>query len=343
MPGLDDAIAAWELGEAVGSLAFDRSGRVLAFALGDGTLALADPARADAPRRVAAHDGAILCLCADGDEPGFLTGGDDGRLVRVAADGAVAPLHAWKGKWVEHVLAPAGAPFRAAGVGKSVFVFQRAGAGDAPAELVHPSTVGGIAANPKGRRLAVAHYNGVSLWWAHGREQKPKLLAWAGSHIGVTWSPDGDYVVSMMQENALHGWRLSDGQDMRMSGYPAKVRSAAWSQHPYFLATAGAERIVCWPFSGAGPMGKPPAELGYPRDSLVAAVAVHPRGDIVAAGYADGAIAVGSVSANAAGIVKPPGGGRMAALAFSPDGARVGFATEDGLAGVIDLEAVARG
>lgn len=341
MATIEEAATHWELGEAVGALAFDRSGRHLAFALGDGTVALADPQKPDAPRRVPAHDGAILSLAADGDEQAFVTGGDDGALKRVGADGAVATIQAWKGRWVEHVLAPAGAPFRAAAVGKSVFLFQRKG-GDAPAELQHPSTVGGIAANPKARRLAAAHYNGVSLWWTHGREQKPKLLKWAGSHIGVSWSPDGEYVVSMMQENALHGWRLGDGQDMRMSGYPAKVRSVAWSPQPYFLATAGAERLVCWPFSGAGPMGKPPLEIGYARDGMIAVVAAHPRGDMIAAGYTDGAIALARITGNAAGFAKPPGGGRVAALAFSADGKRFAYGTEDGLAGVVDLQALAQ-
>jgi len=334
---LDEATRAWSLEEPVAALAFDKSGKTLAFALGDGALVTVDAAARDAePQRFPAHDGAILALAADGDEQAFVTGGDDGKLNRVAADGTVTTVHAWKGKWVEHVLAPAGAPFRAAAVGKSVFLLPRKGDA-APAELVHPSTVGGIAVNPKAKRIAAAHYNGVSLWWTHGKEQKPKVLQWQGSHIGVTWSPDGAYVVTTMQEMALHGWRLSDGQDMRMSGYPMKVRSFAWSPSPYFLVTSGAERLVCWPFSGTGPMGRPPLEIGYARPAPIVAVAAHPKGDFVAAGYGDGALALGRIQTAAAGYAKPPGGGRVAALAFSPDGKRLAFGTEEGLAGIIDL------
>lgn len=334
---LDEATRAWDLREPVVTLAFDKTGKTLAYGLGDGGLALLQASAKDAePNRVQAHDGAILSLVADGDEAAFVTGGDDGKLNRVAASGEVATLNHWKGKWVEHVLAPAGAPFRAAGVGKSAFLLPRK-AGDAATELAHPSTVGGIAVNPKAKRIAVAHYNGVSLWWTHGKEQKPKVLSWTGSHIGITWSPDGNYVVTSMQENALHGWRLSDGQDMRMSGYPMKVRSVAWSQSPYFLATAGSDRVVCWPFSGSGPMGKPPMELGYARPAPIVAVAAHPRGDLIAAGYADGALALARIQTANAGFAKPPGGGRVSALAFSPDGNRLAFGTEDGLAGVIDL------
>jgi len=334
---LDEATRTWDLREPVVTLAFDKSGKTLAYGLGDGGVALlAAGDKAAEPNRVDAHDGAVLALAADGDEAAFVTGGDDGKLLRVAASGEVTTLQHWKGKWIEHVLAPAGAPFRAAGVGKSAILLPRK-AGDAPTELVHPSTVGGIAVNPKAKRIAVAHYNGVSLWWTHGKEQKPKVLSWTGSHIGITWSPDGNYVVTSMQENALHGWRLSDSQDMRMSGYPMKVRSVAWSQSPYFLVTSGAERVVCWPFSGSGPMGKPPMELGYARPAPIVAVAAHPRGDLVAAGYADGALALARIQTANAGFAKPPGGGRVSALAFSPDGNRLAFGTEDGLAGVIDL------
>lgn len=334
---LDEATRAWDLREPVVSLAFDKSGKTLAFALGDGGVVLADAAAKDAePRRIDAHDGAVLALVADGDEGAFVTGGDDGKMVRTAIDGTTTVLQHWKGKWVEHVAAPAGAPFRAVGVGKSAFLLPRKGDG-APTELAHPSTVGGIAVNPKAKRIAVAHYNGVSLWWTHGKEQKPKVLTWQGSHIGITWSPDGEYVVTSMQENALHGWRLSDSQDMRMSGYPMKVRSVAWSQSPYFLATAGSDRVVCWPFSGSGPMGKPPLELGYARPEPIVAVAAHPKGDLIAAGYADGALALARIQTANAGFAKPPGGGRVSGLAFSPDGKRLAFGTEDGQAGIIDL------
>ena len=107
MAELDDPLTAWELGEPVVALAFDRAGKHLAFALGDGNLAIGAAGSGDAPRKVQAHDGTILCLAADGADAAFVTGGDDGKLNRITADGAVTTLAQWKGKWVEHVLSPA--------------------------------------------------------------------------------------------------------------------------------------------------------------------------------------------------------------------------------------------
>jgi WD40 repeat protein len=92
----------------------------------------------------------------------------------------------------------------------------------------HERSVADVAFDPKGRRLATATYGGAMLWYARIAEQKPQALKWAGAHIAILWSPDGRFLISSMQENALHGWRVADGKDMRMGGYPAKVKSLAF-------------------------------------------------------------------------------------------------------------------
>ena len=60
----------------------------------------------------------------------------------------------------------------------------------------------------------------------------------------MTFSPDGKFLVTAMQEPTLHGWRLADRKDMRMAGYTAKVRSMAWTPGGKWLATSGAEQLV---------------------------------------------------------------------------------------------------
>ena len=71
-----------------------------------------------------------------------------------------------------------------------------------------PSTVAGLAFAPKGFRLAIAHYNGVTLWFPNAAAT-PEKLEWKGSHLSVAFSPDGKFVVTAMQEPTLHGWRLA--------------------------------------------------------------------------------------------------------------------------------------
>ena len=85
-----------------------------------------------------------------------------------------------------------------------------------------------------------------------------------------------------MLEPTLHGRRVVDGKNMRMSGYATKVRSMSWSAGGKWLATSGADQLVMWPFAGKdGPMGKEPKLLA-PSKSRVAVVACHPQHDIVA-------------------------------------------------------------
>ena len=152
-----------------------------------------------------------------------------------------------------------------------------------------PSTVGGLAFAPKGLRLAIAHYNGVTLWFPN-MAANAEFLEWAGSHLGVVFSPDNKFLVTAMHEPALHGWRLADHRHMRMTGYPGRVRSMSWSAGGKALATSGADTVIMWPFASKdGPMGKEPAMLA-PLQARVSVVACHPKQDILAAGYSDGTI-----------------------------------------------------
>ncbi len=322
-----------ELGAWVVGIAFGRERRTLHFGLGDGTVHVAAAANAAAEwQRVEVHDGACLDLCADVAE-GVLTGGDDGRLMRVAADGTAEEVARYGSKWVEHVAAHESG-IRAASVAKAVHVLPAKGAGKS---LAHPSTVGGIAFDAKGKRIAASHYNGASLWFVNAKEDKPRLLEWKGSHHAIAFSPDGTHVVTAMQEMSLHGWRLADGQHMRMSGYPTKTHSLSFSAKGKWLATSGAEAVVLWPFFGGGPMGKAPTELAGGDAVMCTQVACHPQHEMVAAGFEDGLVLLAEVTTGRVLPLAPPGKGGVSALCWNAAGTHLAFGTETGFAGLVDL------
>ena len=199
-----------------------------------------------------------------------------------------------------------------------------------------PSTVGAMAFAPKGLRVGIAHYNGVTLWFPNA-ETAPEVLGWKGSHLGVTFSPDNRFLVSSMQEPMLHGWRLSDGKSMRMAGYGARVRSLAWTASGKWLATSGSTQLVLWPFAGKeGPMGKEPRMLA-PAESQVDVLACHPRQEVVAAGYANGLVLLVRVEDGAEVLARKPGNAPVTALAWDASGATLAFGTEDGEAGIVRL------
>jgi WD40 repeat protein len=281
--------------------------------------------------RVTVHSGGILCTASDGSR--IVMGGDDGKLVALDAKGEVTPLAMdAKRRWIDNVaLHPDGAVAWSAG--KTAFV--RSGKGE-DKTFDMPSTVGGLAFAPKGLRVAVAHYSGATLWFPNMAAQ-PEFLEWAGSHLGVTFSPDNKFLVTAMHEPALHGWRLADSRHMRMSGYPGRVRSMSWSAGGKFLATSGADAVILWPFASKdGPMGKEPAMLA-PLSARVSAVACHPKQDILAAGYGDGTILMVRLEDGAEILVRRNGTPPVAALAWNAKGTLLAFADEEGDAGLLAL------
>lgn len=337
---LDERGTRQELGEFVVGAAFDRSSRHAAFALGDGTVRLVRLGDRETWRPVEAHNGAVLALAPDAQPGAFLTGGDDGGFRRIAWDGGVTDVAPFGSKWVEQVASvPADAKgkggLRACAAGKLVHLFDAAG--EKLKALEHPSTVTGLVFDAKGKRVITSHYNGATLWFAAAKTDTPRRLEWKGSHTGVVISPDGDAVVTMMQENALHGWRLSDGQHMRMSGYATKVESLSFSRTGKWLATSGADVVVLWPFFGGGPMGKPPTELGGGAGQPVTRVACHPLQDLCAAGFADGTVVVLEMVSDRILPVSGPGRGKVSALNWSADGATLALGTETGFAALVDF------
>lgn len=303
------------------------------FALGDGQVVSLSGGEF---ARTQAHDGAILCAALHPDGMRLLTGGDDGRLAVSAPGGGSETLAQLGRKWIDHVAAHASGLIVAA-QGKEAAVF-KPGAQEPSHRFTYPSSIGGLALDNKGRRLAASHYNGVTLRYALLPDDQGTTLKWAGSHLGITFAPEGDYVITAMQEFGLHGWRLADRQDLRMSGYPAKTRSFSWDKRGRWLASSGADCAVVWPFSGkTGPLGKAPAMIGKRADRLATCVAFHPRDEMLAIGYDDGAAKLFRLEDGAEVELDEPGEGAVTALAWNGAGTRLALGDEAGRGGLIDL------
>lgn len=280
------------------------------------------------------HDG-LLIAAVDPAGNRLLTGGEDGKVVAIAADGTATTLAEIGRKWVTGVApGPQGAVAFASGRNASVRF-----ADGKTKEFQHPRSVEGLAFSPKGMRFGVARYNGVTLHFP-AAEGKPVELEWAGAHTGITFSPDGAFVVTTMQENALHGWKLADGKHMRMTGYPAKVKSLSWSVKGKWLASAGAPAAVLWPFqSKDGPMGKSPLELGTRGNTMATVVACHPTEELVAIGYQDGMVLAARFADGKEVLLRRPGKGAIGSMMWDADGKRLVFGSEAGDCGVIDISA----
>ncbi len=298
------------------------------FALADGVVHRLDHGQ----KSVEAHDG-LLDAVPSLDGSRLITGGEDGKVRALTADGSVEELGDIGRKWVSAVAAgPQGAVAWTSG--RVAYVRLPDGK---VREFQHPRTAEDVAFAPKGMRIAVARYNGATLHFP-ATEGKPVELEWAGAHTMITFSPDGQFLVTAMQENALHGWKLSDGRHMRMSGYPAKVKSISWSAKGRWLASSGAAAAIVWPFQGKdGPMGKAPLELGTRGDTMVSCVACHPSDEVAAIGYGDGMVLAARFADMKEVLLRRPGKGAITSMAWDREGRRIAFGTETGDCGVIDI------
>ena len=314
-----------QLGAYVTAACFSPQGEA-GFALGDGTVRLGGNFTP-----IAAHNGATLSLSPH-PKTGFCSGGDDGRLMHIADE--TSEISKFGSKWVEHTTTFAGkTPLIAAAVGKTVHLFS--GNGEKLRELAHNSTVSGLTFDAKGKRLATSHYNGASLWFTSSTAA-PRVLEWKGSHTGIVMHPKDEAIVTSMQENALHGWTLPEGKHMRMSGYPAKTESLGFTKSGRWLATAGAESVVLWPFFGGGPMGKAHTELGM-GDGIVRRIACHPDHEVVAAGFDTGLTLLIHINQGQILPLCGPGRGAITALAWSSTGSHLALGTETGFAALVDF------
>ena len=326
LPSLADRVRPIAAGGGIVGVHF--LGRTPVFVLGEEHLLFA-PEQGE--QRVAIHDGAILASASDGIR--ILTGGDDGTLVATDARGEHAILATDdKRRWIDQVaLGPDGA--LAWSAGKTAHVLTKKGE---PRSFEAPSTVAGLAFAPKGFRLGIAHYNGATLWFPNA-SAKPETLEWKGSHLSVAFSPDGKFLVTAMQEPMLHGWRLPEGQHMRMSGYSARVRSLGWTADGDFLATSGSEQLILWPFDGKdGPMGRQPKIMARSKARVVV-VACHPHQPVVAVGYADGVVVLARIDDGALIEVKAAGLAPVSALGWEAAGQTLAFGTETGEAGALSF------
>lgn len=282
--------------------------------------------------RIDLHDG-LLCAAPAQDGRSLVTGGEDGKVCRLESDGGFSVIHEAGKRWIDKI---ATGPQGVVAIGSGRFGAVIFSDGTSR-EISVERTIEGLAFAPKGMRLAIAQYDGVDLKWVNTKAPS-QFLEWKGAHTGVVFSPDGKYVVSTMQENALHGWRLTDNKHMQMRGYPAKTASTSWSPKGKWLATSGAPAAIVWPFFGKeGPMGKAPKELGAMGKTLVTHVCCHPAADMLAIGYENGMIMAASIEGEKIVSLRSGGEGAICAMGWDKAGGRLAFGSEDGEAGVVDV------
>ena len=238
------------------------------------------------------HEGGVLAVAIHPNGSAFATAGQDGRvLIWNAAEGQVSRAIDVGSGWVEKVAWSPDGQRLAASCSRQVYVYDADGA-----ELWrsddHPSTVSAIAWS-SARELATACYGRVSFFGAANGKIRQKL-EWQGSLVSMVLSPDGGIVVCGSQDNSVHFWRRSTGQDSEMFGYPGKPSALAFDDTGTLLATSGGDAVTVWSFRKKGPEGTRPGVLEFHTES-VTTLAFAPGAMRLASGGRDGAVVVWSL------------------------------------------------
>lgn len=261
-----------------------RDGTLFAVGTGAGRVHVFDVATGQSKWQVEAHRGGVLALEWSPRARTLATAGQDGTARMHDAEGNELARCPGMAGWVEHLAwSPDGKRFATAS-GKGVRIWTAAGEPVLETEP-HESTVTGLKWNRHGTELATACYGGVRIF-SVASGAGSRHLRWRGSLISLAWSPTDEVIACGTQECSVHFWRLRNGQDSEMSGFPSKPRALAWDSEGRLLATGGDATVTVWAFEGKGPEGKPPIELES-HHGLCTALAFHPKRPRLASGADD--------------------------------------------------------
>ena len=265
------------------------------------------------------HDGGVLSVAIHPNGSVLATAGQDGRILIWDADeGQVTRAIDVGSGWVENVAWSQDGQRLAASCSRQVHTYGEDGAEFWRSDD-HPSTVSAIAWSGPGE-LATACYGRVTFFGAATGSARQKL-EWQGSLVSMVLSPDGGIVACGSQDNSVHFWRRSTGQDSEMWGYPAKPSALAFDDTGTLLATGCGEDVTVWSFRGKGPEGTRPGVLEFHAQPITT-LAFAPSAMLLASGGRDGAVVVWSLQRNGKGgpIGAEDLGAPVSELYWRPDG-----------------------
>lgn len=199
------------------------------------------------------------------------------------------------------------------------------------------STISGIEWRGSQERIATSSYGGIHLWDT-GQQNPQRHFEWKGSLISMEISPNGKWIAAGCQDQSVHIWKATSGEDLEMSGYPMKVKPICWSEDSRYLATGGGADVTIWDFSGKGPAGsKPIVRLGHV--DMIMGFAFRPKHKTQLASIAnDGAFFLWDLSVKKKPLVLGVRTEKASTLAWSPDGKKLVVGYKSGEVCLWDVE-----
>ena len=318
-----------ELGDFPVDAAWSPDGRTLLVGCGEGALLWINTAEAmPAAQQLGMHAGGTLAVAWQSGGEQFATSGQDGEVRLWDARTRAARVIHSAVTWSERLGWSSNGKLLAVATGRALQVF---GSDGAP-RVSLPAQNGVIAAiawRGKTSELASVGNGGANL---HRLEPQvlSRELPWQGACLTASWSPDGRVLASGMQDGSVHFWNVAAGTQSQMRGYGAKVGLTSWSANNKLLATAADEIIIVWDFSGGGPEGSEPLQLGA-HTARLAQLAFQPKGSLLAAGGRDHRLTLWRTAQPQQPVDADMYPEEVALLRWSNDGAQLAVADRAGL------------
>lgn len=287
MSGVRIGLPSWSLtvDDHVSALDVTPDGRHLLAGSLAGDLVVVDIATGAVEAKLPSHALGVLDARWSTDGSLLASGGQDGILRISDRSGDTRAEHALGG-WVEHLAWSPKGPL-AASAGRTLALATT----DGTVHRFDPvsSTITAVAWAGNGTRVGVASYGGLT-WFDTDRLPAPtpsRRHDFKGSPLALALSPTGKWACAGYQDSSIHLWPLWSGDDLSMSGYPAKIEHLAFRPDGRWMASACLAEITWWSFAGKGPKGSRPA-VGDAHEARISWLGWQPGGEVLASGDQDG-------------------------------------------------------
>jgi cytochrome c len=193
----------------------------------------------------------------------------------------------------------------------------------------HQGAVNAVAILPDGRAVTAGEDTRIAIW-TPGRQRPDHVLeGHQGPIVALAVSPDGATLASASWDHTIRLWPLAGGAPRVLEGHQQNVNGAAFTAAGSAVVSAGYDATLrIWPLD----------EQASPLVALMPtplnAVAVAPRGDIIAAG-ADGKLYFLSSAGDQRNAIQASAT-PITALAISRNGEHVAAASIGGPVAIID-------
>ena len=198
-----------------------------------------------------------------------------------------------------------------------------------PRNLDIGSSIGTLAFDPDGQRLACGCDGGLAIWSEGAETVRIPLDA---EPACLSWSLDGAFLAVGFDEPGFALVRLSDSHVEVNRDYPTPVASFGWSRHAHAFITSGAFRAIAWTL---GPEGiADPIDAGRRGLVVVDRVAASPDRPMLAVGYASGLVCLSRLGGQDEMLLRAAGGA-VRAMTWSADGTHLAFGDTRGQAALL--------